>query len=56
MKVNINTKYVAMFDGQVVQEFKTLVAAMKFASESARAGFGVQIKKVDNGIVGKEII
>lgn len=52
-----STKYVALFGDEIVQEFKTLTAAMIWLNRLHRAGFGADIRKVDiKGFVVGETI
>ena len=49
--MNKATKYVAIYDGEIVQEFKTITAAAIYAAKIRRTGFGVDIKPVVHGVV-----
>lgn len=49
--MNKTTKYVAIYDGEIVQEFKTITAAAIYVAKIHRVGFGVDIKPVVHGAV-----
>lgn len=49
--MNKATKYVAIYDGEIVQEFKTITAAAIYVAKIHRVGFGVDIKPVVHGVV-----
>ena len=46
-----DTKYVAIYDGEIVQEFKTITAAAIYVAKMHRAGLGVDIKRVVHGTI-----
>lgn len=49
--MNKVTKYVAIHDGEIVQEFKTITAAAIYVAKIHRAGLGVDIKPVVHGTI-----
>lgn len=53
---NINTKYVAVVDGEIVHEFNRFTAALIWLAKAHRAGFGADIKPVVHGVVIDKVI